>query len=115
MLDEKIFKLLYKSKEPLTAYMIAKKLKMPLSSVRHTLNKMCSKGVIISFKNKKTVYGLHPIFFNKNFWNDYIGKLQEVMRIFIRCQNKKEYKELSETEFDTIYMLQLLIRILTKN
>lgn len=115
MIDEKIFKVLYQSKEPLTAYMIAKKLKMPISSVRYTLNKMCSKGVIISFKDKKTTYGLHPIFFNKKFWNEYICKLQEIMKMFVRCQSNEEYKELSKVEFDTIYMLQLLIRVLTKN
>jgi len=107
--EVRIFRYLYKKKDASTAYKIAKDLKIPTSSSRYFLEKMVDKGIVVKIKNKKVLYGLHPLFFDSNFWDKCIGKLKDTMKIFTEF-NYEEFK----IDFDVAYTLKLLIEFLAR-
>ena len=106
--EQRIFKYLFDRKDAFTAYAIAKDLKLQISSTKYFLEKMYQNGVVVKIKNKKNLYGLHPIFYNEDFWNEVIEKLKETMKIF----TKFEYEEF-KPDFNIAYALKLLVDVLS--
>lgn len=113
-MDTRIFRLLYGTKEPLTCYRIGKSLKVAQSSVRHCLNKLVKAGAVVSFKEaNKTLYGVHPVFYDEEFWTSCISGLKDVMMLFVTFQRKDKYCEFGDGA-DVAYVLKLLMEILNK-
>jgi len=74
---------------------------------------MVDKGIVIPIKDRnRTVYGLHPIFYNDKFWEEYIDKLRNTMMVFIKCMDTDEYIEFKTGGIDPSYILKLLVEIL---
>ena len=112
-MDKKIFKLLYKTRRPLSAYRVAKKMKIATSSARYFLKKMCKAGVVVEFRvNNVKLYGLHPLFFDDRFWKNFINRLKDVMSLFYLYQ--KNMDEEFAKDFDIEYALKLLVDVLKK-
>ena len=100
----KIFKLLYRIKEPLTGYEIAKKCNTPISSTYYFLDKMVKKNIIVKIDG---LYGLNPIFYDYELYDNLISALKK----FMSSINEME------TEYgapDLEYTTYLLVTLLTE-
>lgn len=114
--ERRIFRLLYNNREPLSGYVIARKLDTQISSTYYFLDKMVKKNVLVKFEveaekgNKSrsgNFYGLNPLFFKPNLWEDIIGQFTEII--------KRLEKYNGNTDFglpDPEYTLELVASIL---
>jgi len=109
-IETRIFKLLHRERDALTYYAIAKKLKIPLSTARYFTKRMAKSGVLVEIEDgKKKLYGLHPVFFNKGFWDNFIANLEGAMKTISHYTLNYEYNSI-----DLEYTLKLLIGVLKK-
>lgn len=112
-MENRVFKLLYREKKPLSVYMISKKLHVAVSSARYVVKKMVDRGVVVEFREKNRLYGLHPMFFDKKFWDDIVQHLRCVMETVVLHQKKEEYVEWSNC-VDVAYVLKIFVDVLSK-